>query len=750
MAVKRILGIDFGTSSSIVKVKTYKDGEPLGAKEHVESIRFDAAPYCPTLIYKADEGSLFFGHRAENAAVRGVLVQNFKMDLVSGDSVKKAVAREYTQLFFNYLYEAYNESKSLFPPCDEEITYVSYPAKWPEAERGAMIEIAKKAGFVNVAGIDEPSAAVHAIMVSANDRLIAGDKDEINILLVDMGAGTTDLVLCKYSPYADSSNGERQIEILNAYPKANSGLLLGGREIDAALCGYVKEYLVDCGLPNPKNFNEKYMDKCRVWKETNVSPVLNDNGTVRYAGFIDALLSMMDIDKDFPPLSREGFENMLFEYISQLPKLINGCLNEVDFKAGDVDYVVLTGGHSQWYFVENVINGTADKFGGVNLPCIKQEKSLVIRLPWPQETVALGMVFQDIAVARRNRPSSAVVKILQIISERYKSARGRDIYIDIMADPIASRRLRSEAENAAKMLERAGSATVAVTFLNTATGATEKLNEEIRREDIENDSSEPPKTGDKVPCPKCGKLMAATGRFCGHCRFDRESDKSQTNSKSDSSKQTFTPQNGEDKRPAETKFCGNCGKKIDITVKTCSHCGYGKPSQSARDNNNTSPAETKFCGGCGKKIDKNADVCPHCGRGKAKQTVVSTRTTDVQTPTPKAPAPPPASQFASGNLLKTISASRYRGIRQVGGHLSIYPHRIEFKPSIFPVPMPGDKQELQMSEIARADRCTIMAMNVGVKLTLRNGKTDTYSVGTPVLGGANPQEIVDLINAQIR
>jgi len=668
MAVKRILGIDFGTSSSIIKVKTYKDGEALGAKEHVEFIRFDGAAYCPTLIYKAEDGSLFFGHKAENAAVRGVLIQNFKMDLVSGDNAKKTAAREYTQLFFNNLYQAYDESKSLFPPCDEEVTYVSYPAKWPEAERGIMVETAKKAGFINAVGIDEPSAAVHAVMVSANDKLICDDKDEINILLIDMGAGTTDLVLCKYSPYADIENGEKQIEILSSYPKADSALLLGGREVDYVLCEYVKKYLLECGLPNPKNFNEKYINDCRVWKENNVSPILNDSGTVLYVGFVDALLTMMDVDKDFPPLTRANFDEMLFEYISQLPQLVNGCLQEAGFRPDDVDYAVLTGGHSQWYFVEGVVSGSITKFGEVKLPNVIEDKSRIIRLPWPQETVALGMVFQDITVAKRSRPPVNVVKVLQIISEKYKKTRGRDIFIDIMADPIAAKRLRTEAGNAVKTLETQNSATISLTFVDSVTGATERLSEVITKAEVENGS------------PHTALITSL---------------------------------------------------KTAATTKAEIENGPPAPRQDAP------AAETKFCGGCGVKINASSAFCPHCGFSK----------TGIAQAAASAPQAP-------GDLFKTVSANCMKGMRQVAGKLSVYSNKLEFKAdTLQPLPyftVPGDRQDIRMSDIAQAARCKILGFNTGVRITLKNGESHLYSINAVrILGGVDPQEIVDFINAQI-
>lgn len=394
MSVERIIGIDFGTSTSVVKVKTYRDSQPIDAREMADYVRFDNKDTLPTLVYKTNDGRFLAGYEAENAAVKGVLHQNFKLDLISGDPAAREEAARYTEIFLKYLYSTYSEQKSYFPACDMETTYISYPAKWPDYLRSTMIELVKKVGFKNVNGLDEPTAAVHTIMVQESGKLSLNNNGCANILMVDMGAGTTDLVLCKYAP-----NSVQPITIINVWPKADSPSLFGGREIDEGLCEYVKNYLVDCGLPGSKNFREKYLDKCKAWKENNISPVFRDiNGVVRYCGFVDTLVAMLNVDIEFPPLSRESFENMFKDNLIQFAKMVNDCLDDAGFSRNDLDYVILTGGHSQWYFTNEILDGSLLKFGRVELPKVQNDKNRVVKLSRPQETVALGLVYQRIAV----------------------------------------------------------------------------------------------------------------------------------------------------------------------------------------------------------------------------------------------------------------------------------------------------------------------------------------------------------------
>jgi Molecular chaperone len=401
MPVERIIGIDFGTSTSVVKIKTYKDDQPIDAREMADYVRFDNKDSLPTLVYETTDKRYLVGYEAESPAVKGVLHQNFKLDLINSDYSKREEAIQYTETFLKYLFDTYNQQKNYFPACDIETTYISYPAKWSDGLRETMINLVEKVGFRNVKGLDEPTAAIHTVMVQESGKLTLNDDGSANILMIDMGAGTTDLVLSRYTP-----NSGQQISIINVWPKADSPCLFGGREIDEILCEYIKAYLVNCGLPNTKNFKEKYLDKCKTWKETSISPVFKDkNGVVRYCGFVESLTAMLNVDIEFPPLSRDSFEDMLRDYITQFTKMINDCLDDAGFSREDLDYVILTGGHSQWYFTNEILEGNLLKFGRVELPKIQIEKSRIIKLSRPQETVALGLVYQKIAVNHVSRPT---------------------------------------------------------------------------------------------------------------------------------------------------------------------------------------------------------------------------------------------------------------------------------------------------------------------------------------------------------
>ena len=391
MVVERVVGIDFGTSSSVIKIKTYVDGKPMGETVGADYVRFHNRDWSPTLVYTAKNGSLLFGYEAANASVPGSLSCNFKLDLISEDAEVRENALRLTKLFFEYLFKTYMEQSPRLPACDIEKTIVSYPAKWPQHLRDEMLEVAQSVGFKDVTGLDEPTAAVGAVIVHDSKSILLGSSNEVCILVVDMGAGTTDLVLCKYSPASG-------VSILNVWPKGDGGALLGGREVDEALCEYVKKYLEDCGLPGSRDFRDKYIDKCKAWKETNVSSVLaKPDGIVRYCGFAESIVAMLGTDAQFPPLSRADFEGLLESYLAQFPQMINDCLEDAGIGGADVDCVILTGGHSQWYFAGEILTGKITKYGRTWLTKIIADENRVIRTPNPQETVALGLAYYGLS-----------------------------------------------------------------------------------------------------------------------------------------------------------------------------------------------------------------------------------------------------------------------------------------------------------------------------------------------------------------
>lgn len=396
MSIQRVIGIDFGTSTSLIKVKAYRDGKPVdGDPTLAHYVEFDGKNMVPTLIrVMGDEET--FGHDTKQAIPGSVLYRNFKLELQSPDDEIRTLAEKLTQKFFRFLHERYSEQSMHFGQFDEEHTLVSYPAKWSEKTRDFMIQAAKDAGFQNVRGMDEPTAALCAVMAQESERLIQQGHLTANqpsyVLMIDMGAGTTDLALCKYIPGGENT-------IIDTWPPAGNQELFGGREMDELLTRYLLDYLKQCDVPEKmiNNFEKQNLESCKSWKENSVSGALRRDVKVPYCDFLMPLLMMVgSTPPPFPAIDRTVLEDYCKDYIECYVSLISGamehaCRTDPGFAPEKLSLAVLTGGHSQWYFAGDMLCGSMS--GYENQVGVRLRPEKVISLSQPQGTVSSGLVF---------------------------------------------------------------------------------------------------------------------------------------------------------------------------------------------------------------------------------------------------------------------------------------------------------------------------------------------------------------------
>ena len=416
MGVERIIGIDFGTSTSVIRVKRYNDGQPVGDPLEVKQITFDlGSTMVPTLVQKRDTGeTVYFGHDANIPHKKTKTFSNFKVDLENSDPKIRQQAKKLTSEFFAYMskvYKAQSDGGHLGKSSDQEHTIISYPVKWSEETKAFMQETAKAAGFPNVEGLDEARAAIQAVTVQNVDMLRKKGyfKDGIptTILLIDMGAGTTDLVLCRHTP-----GGTPKTEILCTWPQSGN-TLFGGSEIDKILCNMIGDCLPEDSVD--MILRKLNTEKFKTWKERNISPALSKKESVEEFSALDDITDFLGIDVSYY-VNRESFETAATEYLQEFPKLINDCLKNGKLTGNDVDLVILTGGHSQWYFVQEMLQGKMNQFGTITLDKIQKDTDRIIPITLPQETVALGLVYGKMvprfenASTKQSSISSASVK----------------------------------------------------------------------------------------------------------------------------------------------------------------------------------------------------------------------------------------------------------------------------------------------------------------------------------------------------
>lgn len=416
----RIIGIDFGTSTTVVRVHN------IGSGNRIVPLAINGQRTIPTIAFQAkDSSEMYYGYDAQakyDSNVEGALYKNFKMDLISDDEAKRNQAEELIQGFLRYVYDQYQSmlNAGTFDPADEVKVYVSHPAKWNSYARTLMKQSVLNAGFCkeeDIALKDEPTAAILAVIHEKNvEQKQAGmlhEHRKYKAMMVDMGAGTTDIVLCTYQV----ANGKLEIDDIFTYPSINTPGLCGGREIDDAIISEAEQF-VNRMQAKPSSSGEKVVNKLRrrvkKWKEMTISDVLRKGILLpepdEISGFRDTLLEfgvpVVNGSERFS-ISRKYFETFTSEHWRQWAQLLSGAFDEVEEaqyaniecpkRPEDVELLIITGGHSKWYIVPEYLLG---KRGYIDLPSInfaqiRRQTYRLVQSADPQETVAVGLCHLD-------------------------------------------------------------------------------------------------------------------------------------------------------------------------------------------------------------------------------------------------------------------------------------------------------------------------------------------------------------------
>ena len=430
--MKLIVGIDFGTSTTVVRYR--EEGTNV-----IQSLKAEngKSEIIPTIIFRPkDGGCTVYGEQALlkiDNMIEGETVMNFKMNLLNPELKNEAKANIIE--FLTYIHTLFeDQTKALHP--DFMDVYVSYPAKWSDDMVTFMKQAVEKAGFagngVVVKGMKEPQAASLNMLHECKEQLknngILKPGKPLRVLMLDMGAGTSDISIFKLDI---DGEGKTKIGELLSYPSISEPILCGGREIDATL----QRYFIDMGKSKGVNI----MPECvapqiiKRWKESTLSPFLKDGTKVVMPSNLIMLLKMMgraDIVNSFS-MERDDFEHLTKSHWKKLYQLVRSAFAQYKFaKPEDIDIVFLTGGHSNWYAVPKLFNGEG-LIGGLakvgkdpealNFKKIIAEPGLRMTdlcNNLPHETVARGMCLNDETVDFDMRSSNNVWGQIQIGSSK--------------------------------------------------------------------------------------------------------------------------------------------------------------------------------------------------------------------------------------------------------------------------------------------------------------------------------------------
>ncbi|MCL2836297.1 MAG: Hsp70 family protein [Defluviitaleaceae bacterium] len=383
------LGIDFGTTNSVISIYNFKDGE-------AQTIPIDGSNIFPTAVqFEVDPDdekklSRVFGVQAKEAAViyPGSTVLSIKRLLGSEEKVNITVdEKEFSftpeQIageILGYLKTKADEyaQEELALPGEFSGCVITVPANSTDKQKKMTKQAAVLAGF------DEDSVYLRLEPAAAAISYAVNETRDKNVLVYDFGGGTFDACMLKIK--ADEENaGEPTISILSTYGDND----LGGNDIDKIIMGIIYEEfrkltdneidLFDAEADDGISRRQKKVALVRLQQMANqakerlsqakttkivLAPfiqeprIININMEISREDFINH--RRVNVLGDDPAVFEKFNGKNLYEIIDITLNCVDRCLEAAGLAAGDVDEIFLVGGSSSVTMVGERIR---EKFG---------------------------------------------------------------------------------------------------------------------------------------------------------------------------------------------------------------------------------------------------------------------------------------------------------------------------------------------------------------------------------------------------
>ena len=371
-----IVGIDLGTTNSLVAIIHPDTKKPVALKEH------DSSSLVPSVIYFDEHANIIVGEEAKKFLITAPQQTIF--------SAKRLMGKSYNDIKNRAGFYAYkiidDNTESLvkikvgdkfYTPVDlssfilkelkqraEHIlktpvnkAVITVPAYFNDAQRQATRDAGKLAGLDVLRIINEPTAASLAYGLGLH-------KDENKIIAVyDLGGGTFDISILRIEGGI--------FEVLST----NGDTFLGGDDIDNAIVNFWKKNLAitDEAMQADKSFSQALRLKA---EEAKKHLSLNDNYET-------------DLNRKQLIISKADYETLIQPLINTTIDCCKKALKDAELKAKDIEAVVMVGGSTR-------------------VPLVKQSVSTFFNKEVndsvnPDEVVALGAAIQADILAGNNK-----------------------------------------------------------------------------------------------------------------------------------------------------------------------------------------------------------------------------------------------------------------------------------------------------------------------------------------------------------
>ncbi|MEO8582880.1 MAG: Fe-S protein assembly chaperone HscA [Flavitalea sp.] len=370
-----IVGIDLGTTNSLVAIIHPESKQPIALKEH------NSSSLVPSIVYFGSDGKPVVGEEARNHLVQEPQNTIFSVKRLMGKSFNDI--RERSSFFIYKVFEDDTDrlvkvqvGDKFYSPIElssfilkelkqraEHIlktavtkAVITVPAYFNDSQRQATRDAGRLAGIDVLRIVNEPTAAALAYGLGIKQ------DEEKTIAVYDLGGGTFDISILKIA------NGI--FEVMST----NGDTYLGGDDFDDAIVNFWKKSL---SLSDEELNNKSISQSLRLAAES-AKKQLSDYDT--FSG---------DVGGKKISITKQEFNQLIGELVQKTLDSCTAALKDAGLSAKDIDEVIMVGGSTRVPLVKDSVK----KLFGREL-----HDSLN-----PDEVVALGAAVQADILAGNNK-----------------------------------------------------------------------------------------------------------------------------------------------------------------------------------------------------------------------------------------------------------------------------------------------------------------------------------------------------------